>query len=360
MLFSIAAESATPPENSSGGFTMGKGLVVIWLLLWSLITLAVDLAVLLIVAQTMLAWNYAVVTGTISQSEVRRNAGEKGDKIAADVKYLFRVDDRDFTGSIVSLFDVVRIRPLATEQLVKSLPVGKSVEVFYNPSDPSVCILNRSLDGRPLFLGLLLLPPNLVMFAGWRFALRVQRGIRNSLIQPDGNRWIVRRWHGSPLAVALIVAGAIDLVAIILLSPSDLSANTIVLSFVWLALIGMTTLAYWHTLSAIRKDLPILIADNVSRTLIWPSTTADCSDQTISVAQLRSVEFGEASTPMPNGRNGLSYSVSLSHITEEGQVITRLVLKTTNANEAETLADFLDDWTGLRHRRQESASVEEI
>jgi len=347
MLFSVAVQSANPPVKSSGGFTLGKGIIAIWLLLWSLATIALDVSVLVAVSQTMLTWNYPVAKGTISQSELRRNAGETGDKVIAEVKYLFQVGDRKITGSRVSFFDVVRIRPRAAEQLVKSLPVGKSVDVYYSPAEPSNCALDRSLGGRHLFLGLLLMPLNLVMVAGWRFAVRARRGSRNSMIQPDGNRWIARRLHGSPLAVALIVAGVITLVAIILLSPSDVADN-----------FGIPTIAYWKTSAAIRKDLPIFIADNDSRTLIWPLTAEDCSEKMTRAAQIRRVEIVEQSSPMTDRAGELSYLLSVTYVTDEGQITTQRVFETANDSDAEELANFLDDWTGLGQFREEPDSID--
>lgn len=358
MLFSVAVQSANPPVKSSGGFTLGKGIIALWLLLWSLATIALDVAVLVAVSQTMLTWNYPVAKGTISQSELRRNAGETGDKVVTEVKYLFQVGDRKIAGSRVSFFDVVRIRPRAAEQLIKSLPVGKSVDVYFSPAEPSNCALDRSLGGRPLFLGLLLMPLNLVMVAGWRFAVRTQCGIHNSMIQPDGNRWIARRLHGSPLAVALIVAGAINLVAIILLSPSDAADNLGAMSIVWGALIGIPAIAYWKTSAAVRKDLPIFIADNDSRTLIWPLTAEDGSEQTTPAAQIRRVDIVEQSSPKPDRASDLSYLLSVTYVTDEGQITTQRVFETANDSDAEELASFLDDWTGLGQFREEPDSID--
>ena len=346
MLFTIAAESATPTANRLSGLTMGKVIAAIWMLLWSLVTLTLDVTVLVLVVQAMLAWSYPVASGTITQSEVRHEAGENRDREVVDVKYQFHVSERDFTGSRVQFFSVLRSRPQEVVRLVKSLPVGQPVEVFYNPSQPSDCALDRALDGQPLFLGLLLLPFNLAMVGSWRFAVRMHRGIRNSRIKREGDRWIVRRSQGDPFAVALIVAGTINVVAIFFLSSTNLSASVGIMSLVWLTLVGLTSLAYWQTSSAVRNDLPILMADNVARTLIWPSTSTSNSEQTIPVTQLCAVEFEEVLTPTSNGKNALSYSVAVKFVADEDQVMTRLVLQTTNGNEAETLADFLDDWTG--------------
>ncbi len=366
MLFSIGTQSASPTANTSGRLTMGKAFVAVWLLLWSLVTLAADVIILVMMVQTMLAWSYPAASGTITQSQVRHEARANGDVVQAGVTYQFRVNDRDITGSRLSFFDAKRSDPQEVARVVESLPVGKQIVVFYNPTEPRDCALDRSLAGRPLYLGMLLLPFNLVMVGGWRWALRSHRGVRNLPMWLEGDRWIVRRSRGSPFAVALIVAGLLDLAAIFFLSPSDLSASFGAMSLAWLTLIGLTWLAYWHTWSSARSEPPVLIADNAARTLSWPATSADSTDDapTIAVAQLRAVELDESVTTATNGATDLSFLVTVSYLAKDGQAMARLVLKTTDGHEAETLADWLDDWSGLRQRPQitdavnQSATVE--
>ena len=352
MLFSAVAPSSNRTSHAPGGRVIGTGFAAAWLLLWSLCTLAANVTVIVMVAQTLLSWNYSVARGTITHSEIKHDAGVTGKSELADVKYQFRVDGQDFTGSRLSFFNMNWSSPQEAARVVQSLPIGKPVDVFYNPAEPNECGLDRSLDGRPLFLAVLLLPFNLVMIGGWRWAWRNYHGLRNLPMRLEGEQWIVRRSHGSPFVVALIIAGAIDLSVIFLLGSSDLYARIGVMSFVWLFLIGVTGLAYWHTWFSARSEPPVLIADDATRTVSWPTANAESSDLTVAAAQLRAVTLDEAITTAADGKTDLSFSVWLTFIGDDGQPTTRLVLKTNDGHEAETLADWLDDWSGLGQRQQ--------
>ena len=348
MLFS----AAVPPTNHTpirlGGRVFGTGFATGWLLLWSFCTLAIDLILIVMVIQTLHSWSYPVTHGAITQSEVRRKAGANEKSIRAEVKYQFRVADRDFTGSTLSFFKMNWSSRQEADRVVQSLPVGQQVEVFYNPSDPNDSALSRSLDGRPLFFAALLLPFNLVMIGGLRGVWRSFHGIRNQPMQLEGDRWIVRRSHGSPLVVALIVAGAISFVSVFAVGTYDLCSNSSVMSVVWLLLISLTCLAYWNTWSSARNEPPVLITHNAARSVTWPASMADNTDLTISATQFREVKLDVAA----DGETDPSYSVLVTYVADDGQATTRLVLKTSHGNDAELLADWLDDWSGLGLRRQ--------
>lgn len=348
MLFSAVIPPTNHTPNKLGRRVFGTGFAAGWLLLWSFCTLAIDVILIVMVIQTMHSWSYPVTHGAITHSEVRRNAGANGKSIRAEVKYQFRIADRNFTGSTLSFFNMNWSSRQEADRVVQSLPVGKQVEVFYNPSEPNDSALSRSLDGRPLFLAALLLPFNLVMIGGCRGVWRSYRGIRNHPMQLEGDRWIVRRSHGSPFVVALIVAGAVSFVSVFAVGTYDLCSNSSVMSVVWLLLISLTCLAYWNTWSSARKEPPVLIAHNVARSVTWPASVTDNSDVTISATQFREVKLDVAA----DGETDLSYSVLVTYVADDGQTTTRLVLKTTHENDAELLADWLDGWSGLELRRQ--------
>jgi hypothetical protein len=265
--------------------------------------------------------------------------------VQADVTYQFHVNGQEVTGSRLSFFDVRQGEEQDAAFVVKSLPVGKSVEVFYNSHEPTDCALSRSLAGRPLYLGLLLLPFHLVMVASWRWAVRKHRGVRDLPMRLEGDRWIVRRAHGSPIVVALIAASVLDLGEIVVLNSTNLSTNIVATSLAWLILIGLTWLAYRHTWSSARSEPPALIADNIARTLSWPTAG---SDQTVAVAQLHAVELDETVTTTANGDVNVDFAVIVKYGADDGQIMTRSVLMTTNGHEAEILVDWLEDWTGLK------------
>ena len=351
MLLFIAAPSAHRPPNAARGGLFGSGFVAVWLLAWSFLTLAFDVIVMAMVLQTVLAWSYPVASGTITHSAVRHDAGAKGTSILAEVKYQFRVADQDYLGSRLSFFEMNLSSLSEANRVAKSWPVRRQVAVYYNPSDPHDSALDRSLDGRPLFLGVLLLPFNLVMIGGWRWSWRSYQGLRKQPMQLQGEQWIVRRSHGSPFVVGLIAAGLSSFVALFIAGLSDLYSSLIAMSILWLLLMGLTGLAYWHTWQSARSEPALLIANEATCTVSWPATNADNSDLSIAATQLRAVELTESVTTAADGETDFSFAVSVTYLADNGQLTTRPVMKTNDIREAEVLADWLDDWSGLGQRR---------
>src|SRR5437867_3536388 len=134
-IFFTAARSASRPHTSAERF-LGSGFAAVWLLVWSLITLAFDGIIVVMVAQTMLAWSYPSVPGTITHSEIRREMASEGDAFHADLKYQYVVNGQDFIGERRSFFNMSWNSSRAASRIIRSLPVGQQVEVFYNPRDP--------------------------------------------------------------------------------------------------------------------------------------------------------------------------------------------------------------------------------
>ncbi len=324
----------------------GIGFAAVWLLLWSLFTLAFDGFIVFMVARTMLAWSYPSVPGAITHSEVRRDAGLDGDTFRADLKYDFQVNGRNFTGDHHTFINTNWSSSREPTRIVRSLPVGQRVDVFYNPRDPQEAALDRTLDGMPLFLALFVTPFNLIMVGGWRWAMRKFHGLRDLPIRREGDLWVVRRAHGNPLAVTFGVAGAISLVGVFVIGFAEWSASLSVMSSVWLFLIVMSLLAYRHTRATARSEPPVLIVDAASRTVTWPAKDASQSDLTIAASQLRAVELDATPIPDHDTETIPDYSVLLTFTAADGQPSKRLVLKTTDGTEAELLSDWLNEYAG--------------
>ena len=346
-IFFTVARSASQPHTSAERF-LGSGFAAVWLLLWSLITLVFDGIIMVMVGQTLLAWSYPSVPGTITHSEIRREMASEGDAFHADLKYQYAVNGQDFIGERRSFFNMSWSSSRTASRIVRSLPVGQQVEVFYNPRDPHDAALNHSLDGSPLFLMLFLMPFNLVMVGGWRWTVRSFRGVRALPMRREDDRWIVRRAHGNPFVVALIVAGAISFVSVLIIGFGEWTTSIGVTSGVWLFLIGMSLLAYWHTRSTVLSEPPVLIADDAMHTVTWPARDDDGSDLTIAASRIRAVEVDETPTHDHEGDTVPDYSVQLVFTGDDGQPTKRLVLKTSNGTEAGLLADWLDEWSGHR------------
>jgi len=78
------------------------------------------------------------VTGTLAKAQVGETAVRR---YFADVRYSYRVDNKDLTGSKVRASDgEYKVRDGAV-QAIRGLTAGQPVEVFYNPSNPRMAVL---------------------------------------------------------------------------------------------------------------------------------------------------------------------------------------------------------------------------
>ena len=84
-------------------------------------------------------------------------AAEAGntDHYAVSARYSYRVGDKTFAGSNVRVWDMSFNSRAAADAYLKDYPVGSTVAVFYNPSDPRQSYLSAAYPVAPI--GLLLL-----------------------------------------------------------------------------------------------------------------------------------------------------------------------------------------------------------
>jgi hypothetical protein len=103
------------------------------------------------VARTSVDWPSVSGMVTHSELEAQRSpvAGDK--KIDFDIKvfYEYVIDNHLYRNDVVR-FDQWRLSNNRKELLVSTYPVGKRVEVFYNPDDPDQAVLVRGSYDPPL------------------------------------------------------------------------------------------------------------------------------------------------------------------------------------------------------------------
>jgi hypothetical protein len=97
------------------------------------------------------ARSWPIVEGKITDSEVEReNAiGDIDEEVQfkAVVKYSFIVDGRSYTGERVAFGLGTSNRPADARKIVDRYPAGRTVEIHYNPNDPSDAVLETDVGG---------------------------------------------------------------------------------------------------------------------------------------------------------------------------------------------------------------------
>lgn len=97
--------------------------------------------------------NWPHVTGTVRSSEVARSShvslgrGVRHTSHQASVEYGYQVDGVEYTGTRVA-FTVSGGAAAEAKAQADAFPPGYTTEVYYHPSDPSVCVLQPGWDWR--------------------------------------------------------------------------------------------------------------------------------------------------------------------------------------------------------------------
>lgn len=106
--------------------------------------------------QAVASASWPATEGRITRSRLEVRAGDKGSSLTADVEYEYDLDGRTLVGSRVWIGDGYSSSP-GTEHrdAVNRYPVGREVQVYYEPEDPDESVLEPGPNWSSLLLVLL-------------------------------------------------------------------------------------------------------------------------------------------------------------------------------------------------------------
>ncbi len=321
---------------------------VFGLLVWSLIVLVPDGLLLFLTAKNIAAQWYPSVPGEITHSAEQREVNESFD---TKVRFRYTVNGQEFTGQRLHFLNLRDVsRPSKAQLTLTRYPVGQQVDVIYNPNDPSDSALDRTLNGMPLSFALFLLPFNLLMLGGWKWISRRVRGLRSLPLRREGDRWFVLPTNGQPWVVALTIASLLSFVAIFVVGIGGWSDDLTVMIAVWMAIVALSSLAYWHTRSLVRREKPVLILDDGLSIVTWPPS-AEMPELSVARSRLLAMEVSDDRQSGCDESSSLTFSILLRFNVNDGQSAQRVVFQTTNSLEATSMLEWLEEWTGLPGQR---------
>lgn len=128
---------------------------------WSSFTLVFDGVTGWATVRQMRAKGYPTVPGRITHSEVKEHSDSDGSTYSAEIRYTYRVDQREYRGDRYR-YGGVSSSDGNAQRTVAAFPVGAEVTVHYHPRDPADAILIVGLEGCDLFMPMFLLPFNVV------------------------------------------------------------------------------------------------------------------------------------------------------------------------------------------------------
>jgi hypothetical protein len=117
------------------------------------------------VHRQLAAVSYPTAPGVITRSEVIVEHG-RNTTYRADLAYAYRVDGIKHRATQYR-YGTMNSNDSNAHRIVSDHPVGKEVEVFYNPADPADAVLKTGIEGADLYLAMFLTPFNIIMLGGW-------------------------------------------------------------------------------------------------------------------------------------------------------------------------------------------------
>lgn len=129
-----------------------------------------------------IAKHYQQTTGHITHSAVR--SGYRGRTYTVDIAYEYSVGERTYLGSRISAFAASSSNKTVWERLADRYPVGSTVEVHYDPTDPQQSVLNPISPYPPLFMitGIVL-----IHLAAMLIAFAICKAMRESKNLPNNS-----------------------------------------------------------------------------------------------------------------------------------------------------------------------------
>ena len=120
-------------------------------------------------------------TWPTAQGEVRGSSLEtrgsliRGNSYRAKVMYNFTVNEKRFSGNLVTFSDHRSGNPSHARDIVKMYPKGEAVTVYYNPQNPQVCVLEPGVKGQ-VGIGIIFGP--VLMMLGIYGAVSIWKSLR--------------------------------------------------------------------------------------------------------------------------------------------------------------------------------------
>ncbi|RKH73412.1 DUF3592 domain-containing protein [Corallococcus aberystwythensis] len=204
-----------------------SAVLLVFVLLWTGITVAIDLLATANMVRQVQAERWPSVPGTITRSEVEAVRSSKGGTTyGPKVAYRYSVDGQRYEGGTDRSAAWRTSNPRDAERQVARFPIGATVPVYYQPGKPSETVLQPGLRSTDLFVLMILLPFNLVALwlgalVGW--ALMPEPPLVSPFVREDGSEgvtlerqsmlsWVFLAMGGSALACVVIagIAGGLN------------------------------------------------------------------------------------------------------------------------------------------------------
>jgi len=207
----------------------------------------------------------------------------------------------------------------AANSLVSANPVGGTLPVFYNPSDPTDSLLLPGIDGRDLMLGVFLAPFNAIMLGFW---LWIGGWLRERLFRPVaggvkiircGTTIRVRLPAFSAAGWGLVATGGLGFVSTFVVGFStgmqpSIGLVTVFIGVVYLGGAGVYSWRRWK----IGTGFEDLVFNESARTLELPPTCGRKQRVTANIADIEGLTVEKIMHTTSKGGVSFSYAPTIS------------------------------------------------
>jgi hypothetical protein len=342
------------------------GCLVFFVLFWSCATLAIDSLLGWGAVRQIQATGFSIAPGQVTQSKLESHAGKHGMTYSPKISYTYRANGKDYAGD--------RYRYLQwsddsanARKIVAAFPVGRKIDVFYAPGDPSQAVLKTGLEGSDLFLAMCLTPFNLIMLGMWVIAGRLMYRRAYPLpaggakIVDDGFTARVRLSKTSPLFVAaatLAVFAFLGIFAVLIAAGPNPPLRTMYIA--WIGILIVSLIAFvtsWIRLARADNDLVI---DDVGRHLTLPATFGRTEAVTPPLKEALAVEVEQIVRPAPKGGTYSVYAPTLVFSEHDGSERREKLTERASQSDAEALAAWLRERLRLAEPAQNPESDQKL
>lgn len=267
--------------------------LVIFIVLWSSITLLFDNSMVFPVVHQFLSGKFPATEGVIRSGEVvEDNRGEDGSSYSVKLTYQYTVAGKEYSCDRYRYGTEDSCCPDSPQSIVNTYPPGSRVRVYYNPRNPADAVLSPGVRAKELYAVTFMTPFNLAMLGLWGLGVSMLfRGGRKSvaggvkIIHRERTRRI--RLTGPPLATGLIAAVASSLLCVLiegLVSRNQPNMQTMVIIWIFIPTVSIGAYAI-HRIRILAGKYDLVI-DDLHGTIELPATQGRQERRRVAFANL--------------------------------------------------------------------------
>ena len=345
-------------SQSALGSGCGILFLGVWCLGWSVGTLFFDYWCVSGVLGQWRAQSYPTADATIIRSGVTvSRSSDGGPSKGLDIEYTFTVNGMNYRGTKYRYRDMSDSSGRA-ERLADRYRVGAVCPVYYNPEDPTDCVLWTKIDGSDLFMAMFLTPFNIVMLGAW-WGMLSSMGIvggtsKDEKAEPDirqvGDTEILLISQISPFAVAMLTLLGSTFACIFILGFAyQFQPPLFRMIFWWLAnfiIMGVV----WYRTKRKRRDDPLGIAVNRSDGILTlPAAEGRKRKLDIDISSVRELSLKRMIHSEDDSSSTTATFTPVIIIQEDGdRKRSANVYRFKERDKAEVAMNWLSDATGLQ------------